>query len=77
MALKYTQEQVKRFFDFYSSGVSKKEFIDQLSQDKEVSKATATLLWQSFDVATENWFEDFFKFVTVKNAERLDNTNKM
>ena len=77
MALKYTQEQVKRFFDFYSSGVSKKEFIDQLNQDKNVSKAAATLLWQAFDVATENWFEDFFKFVTVKNAERLDNTSKM
>ena len=68
---------MKRFFDFYSSGVTRQEFIDQLSQDKNVSKPAATMLWQSFDVATENWFGDFFKFVTIKNAERLDNSTKM
>ena len=44
MALKYTQEQIKRFFDLYSSGISRVDFIKKLSQGKDVSKAAAILL---------------------------------
>ena len=77
MGLKYTPKEMDDFFTIYSSGLLKAEFIKQLSSKPNVSKATATLLWQSFDKATENWFDDFFKFVLVKNTERLDNIDNM